>query len=81
MTITAAKEKLHSYIDHADEKMVLELLALFEHDKPKSGYVYDEETLNMLRETRAEYLSDKSASSTLKEFMEYIELHRKKNGI
>ncbi len=76
MTIEAAKEKLHSLIDHADEKKVLEILALFEGGEEKSGYVYDEATLNMLRERSAEYLSGQSVTYTIEESMEYIRLRQ-----
>jgi hypothetical protein len=81
MTIAVAKEKLHGYIDHADEKKVLEILALFENGEEKSGIVYDEATLNMLRERSAEYLSGQSITYTVEESMEYIRQHRKQNGI
>ena len=81
MTITAAKKKLHDYIDHADEKKVMELLSLFENVEGKSAYVYDEETLHVLRERSSEYLSGKQATLTVEESMEQIRQHRKKNGI
>jgi len=81
MTIAVAKEKLHEYIDHADEKKVLEILALFENGEEKSGVVYDEATLNMLRQRSAEYLSGQSTTYTVEESMEHIRQHRKQNGI
>ena len=81
MTIAAAKDRLHEYIDHADEKKVLEILALFENDAEMNGFVYDEATLNMLRERSAEYLSGQSITYTVEESMERIKQHRKQNGI
>ena len=81
MTIAAAKARLHEYIDHADEQKVMEILSLFENDKDKSSYVYDEETLNMLRERSEAYLSGKSSIHTIQESMEHIKQHREKDGI
>jgi hypothetical protein len=80
MTIAAAKEKLHDYIDHADDKKVMEMLSLLEGEG-KSDYKYDEATLNILRERSEEYLTGKSTTRTAEESMEHIRQHRKKNGI
>jgi hypothetical protein len=81
MTIAVAKEKLHEYIDHADERKIMEILALFENGVEKSGFVYDEAILTMLRERSAEYLSGRSITYTVEESMEHIRQHRKQNGI
>lgn len=81
MTIEVAKEKLHGLIENADEKKIFELLSLFEGEAEGKGYVYDEETLNMLRERSEEYLSGKSKTYTVEESMERIRKHRKKNGL
>jgi len=80
MTLAAAKEKLHGIIDHADEEKVFQLLLLAENNDYKTP-VYDEQTLGMLRERSAEYLSGKSKTYTIEESTERIKKHRQKNGI
>ena len=81
MTIAAAKEKLHDIIDHADEAKIFALLSLFEKENEQSGHVYDEATLNMLRERSREYLSGESIIYTLEESMERVKQSRAKNGV
>jgi hypothetical protein len=80
MTLAAAREKLHDFINHADEAKIFELLSLFEPNN-KSGDIYDEATLNMLRQRSRDYLSGKSKTYSPEESMEHIRNHRKKNGI
>ena len=80
MTLAAAKEKLHEIIERADEEKVFELLLLLEREAGGKGYVYDEETLKMLRERSEDYLSGKSKTYSIDESMEHIRKHRKGNG-
>ena len=80
MTLAIAREKLHDLIDHADEAKILELLSLFEHND-NGNHLYDEATLNMLRQRSSDYLSGKSKTYSPEESMEHIRNHRKKNGI
>ena len=81
MTLAIAKEKLHDFIEHADEEKIFELLSLFEKNSKGTGYVYDEPTLKMLRQRSADYLSGKSKTYTPEESMGHIRNHRRKNGI
>lgn len=81
MTVLAAKEKLHHYIDDADEKKVFELLLLLENDEDNSHTIYDEDTLKILRERSEEYLSGRSITYTPEESLIRIRAHRKQNGI
>ncbi|MES2703396.1 MAG: hypothetical protein V4649_12195 [Bacteroidota bacterium] len=74
MTLAAAKEKLHTIIDQADKEKVFALLSLFE---PTYKVEYDEETVNMLNETVAEYLAGKSPGYTVEESMEQLQNGRK----
>jgi hypothetical protein len=81
MTVKAAKEKLHGLIDAADEEKIFELLSLLEDKLEAKNYVYDETTLNILRERSEEYLSGKSKTYTIEESVERIKKHREENGI
>jgi len=81
MTVSAAKEKLHEFIDHADEKKIFELLSIVQGEGIKSGVQYDEQTLNMLKERSAGYLSGQTATYTTEELKERINRHRKQNGV
>ncbi len=80
MTLASAKEMLHDFIDHADEKKIFELLSLFENSCNKAGNLYDEATIKMLHERSADYLSGKSKTFTPEESMDRIKKHREKNG-
>jgi hypothetical protein len=81
MTYIEAKEKLHDYIEHADEQKIMDMLSLFEPEAKTSGYVYSEATLNMLRVRREDYLTDKSTLSSPEESIARIQQERKKNGL
>ena len=81
MTFIEAKEKLHNYIEQADEQKVMDMLSLFEPETKTSGYIYSETTLNMLRERSEEYLADKATLSSVEESLARIQLQRKKNGL
>ena len=81
MTISAAKEKLHSFIDNADEQKIFVMLSFFDNDSNETRYNYSEETLNILRERSADYLSGKTKTYSVEESMEHVREHRKANGI
>jgi hypothetical protein len=80
MTIAAAKKKLHDYIDHADEQKVMELLSIVQ-GQSGSTHVYDEQTLNMLRQRSKDYRTGKVPTFPMEESMERIKQQRKKNGL
>ena len=81
MTFTALKEKLHEYIDHADEKKVKAIYTLIEDNIEETGYVYDEETINMLEERRGDYLKSKVKGHTVEESMAFKKKELKKRGL
>jgi hypothetical protein len=76
MTISRAREKLHDLVDQADEVKILELLSFFEQNVNKSKDLYDETTINMLKQRSADYLSCKSKTFSTEESMEHIRLYR-----
>lgn len=80
MTYMEAKEKLHNYIEHADEKKIMDMLSLFEDtiESKGSGSFYDDITINILKERSESYLSGKSKTSTWEESLQRIQSQRQK---
>lgn len=72
MTITAVKEKLHQYIEQADEKKVQALYTLVADEIDNKNSVYDEATLNVLRERSANYISGKTKGYSVEESLKRI---------
>jgi len=72
MTITLVKEKLHEYIENADEKKLQAIYTLIESEIEDRSSLYDEATLNTLRETREAYLSGKIKGYPMQESMDRI---------
>jgi hypothetical protein len=69
---TSVKEKLHEYIDHADEKKVLAIYTLVQGDIEDRSELYDEAALNSFRETSKNVHAGKEKGSSVKESMERI---------
>ena len=83
MTLAAAKQKLHNYIDHADSKKVKAILTLLENEtEPEFGLSVAE--WKELDDRWEEYLTGKTKSYTLEEskghMKKYIE-NKRKNGV
>jgi hypothetical protein len=72
MVLATVKEKLHEYIDHADEKKIKAIYTLVENEIENRSYLYDEETLNILRKTSSDYFSGKTKGHPLEESMNRI---------
>ncbi len=75
MTYLQAKEKLHGFIDAADENTVMKLLQFVEH-RDDSDMHYDEETMNILRERSAAYKSGNSRTYSVEESMDRMKNKR-----
>lgn len=83
MTIAAVKEKLHDYIDHADNKKVKAIFTLLENDIEQDYGLTDAE-MKELDDRWDDYLSGKTKSHTLQESKAQIKKHRenrKKNAV
>ena len=72
MVLATVKEKLHEYIDHADEKKIKAIYALVENDLEDRSYLYDEKTLAILRNTSKDYHSGKIKAYPADESMKRI---------
>jgi hypothetical protein len=71
MEVELLREKLHEYINIADEQHLSAIYVLVEDNIPFSGEdKYDEATLKMLDQRRADHLSGKSKSYTIEETFE-----------
>ena len=81
MTYTAVKEKLHSYIEHADQKKRKAIYALLENDMPQDSFTYDEITLSALEKRSQDAFSGKTKTLTVKQSMDNIKKSRIKNGL
>ena len=83
MTLAAAKQKLHNYIDHADSKKVRAILTLRENE-PEADYEFSDADMKELDRRWDDYLSGKSKSYTLEEsktrINKYIE-NKRKNAV
>ena len=55
MTVTALKEKLHGYIEHANESKLQAIYTLVQDEVEERAGFYDEETMDILDEWRSEY--------------------------
>jgi hypothetical protein len=80
MTFAAVKEKLHGYIDRADEKKVKAIFTLVENEIEEPGYLYDDATLNILEERREAYQKSNTRGLTVEESMNHVKEELKKRG-
>jgi hypothetical protein len=72
MTKPALKEKLHEYIEHADESKVLAIYTLVENEIEDRSDLYNEATLNSFRAISEDYFSGKTKGYTVEESMNRI---------
>jgi len=81
MELLVVKERLHHYIEHADEDKLNAIYTLLEDEIETSSYAYDENTILMLEERRNEYLTGKVTGLSANESLEYIANEIKKHAI
>ena len=72
MTQTALKEKLHEYIEHADERMGQAIYTLVENEIEDRSELYNEATINSFRGISEDYFSGKTKGYTMEESMNRI---------
>ena len=81
MTLAAVREKLHEYIDHADDNKVKAMFTLVENDM-EPEHEFTEAELEELDKRREDYLSGKTKSIPWEESRKKIRkyLENKKNS-
>ena len=75
--IATVKEKLHEYIDFADDNKVQAIYTLIENEI-KEERSYDEDALNTFRQTSKDYASGKIKGYPVEESMQRIRKQLKK---
>ena len=74
MDVVALRERLHEYINSADEQHLTAIYQLVEDDKTD---IYDEATLQMLDKRRERHLNGLGQSYTADEFIRMIREYKK----
>jgi hypothetical protein len=72
MTIATVRGRLHEYIDHADKEKIKAIYTLVEAEITDRSYIYNEQTLDILRATSEGYASGKINGSPASESMARI---------
>ena len=76
MNETTLRERLHEYIDTADERHLTAIYVLVENEIDTDD-IYDDATLKMLYERRENHLKGISKSYTAEESINLIRKHKK----
>ncbi len=78
MEVAELREKLHEYINNADEQHLSAIYLLVEDDIPSnSADIFDEATMNMIYQRRENHRKGISKSYTVEESMNFIRQHKK----
>lgn len=80
MDVMELREKLHEYIETADEQHLSAIYTLVGNrtsSESDEDYVFDEETMKMLYERRERHRTGQSASYTVEESFNMIRQHKK----
>ena len=72
MILGAVKEKLHEYIEHADEKKIQAIYTLVEEDIENRAGLYDEAALQIFRNTRDGFFFGKIEGFKMEESLHRI---------
>ena len=81
MTLATVKERLHDYIEQADEKKVQAIYTLIESEVDNSMPVYDDETIAYFEQLRQQFIDSKHPGFTVEESMANIRQRIKKHGL
>ena len=71
METSAIRNKLHEYIDTADERKLQAIYTILE-DEIEDAYIFNEEEIALFNERRNKHLSGESKSYTIEESLQMI---------
>jgi hypothetical protein len=74
------KQRLHHYIDIADEKKLQAIYTILE-DEIEGDYFYTEAEMKMFYDRRQKHLHGESKSYTVKETFDLVRQNKKSNGL
>ena len=80
MEQASIKQKLHRYIDVADEKKLQALYTILE-DEIEGEYFYTEGEIKMFYDRRQKHLNGESKSYTVAETLDLVRQNRQSNGL
>jgi hypothetical protein len=81
MTYHVAKEKLHSYIEHANHDKVMAIYTLLEAEIENKAFDYNEEELQLFEKISREAFAGISKTASAEESMKGLRKHRKGNAL
>jgi hypothetical protein len=80
MESVSMRNKLHHYIDVADEKKLQAIYAILE-DEIEGEYFFTQDEIKMFYDRRQKYLSGQSKAYTVEEALTLVRQNRKPNGL
>jgi hypothetical protein len=80
MTLAMIKEKLHHYIEVADEKKLAAIYTILQ-EEIDGEYFYSEEEIKLFYDRRQKHLSGESQSYTVEEAHSLVRRNSKSNGL
>lgn len=81
MTLAAVKERLHDYIEKADEKKAQAIYTLIKNDADNSASEYDDETIAYFEQLRQQFIASKHPGLTVEESMANIRQRIKNHSL
>ncbi len=80
MEPASIKQKLHHYIDVADEKKLQAIYTILE-DEIEGEYFYTQDEIKMFYDRRQKHLNGESKSYTVAEMLDLVRQNRQSNGL
>ncbi|WP_317505146.1 hypothetical protein [Flavitalea sp. BT771] len=80
MEPSSIKQKLHHYIDVADEKKLQAIYTILE-DEIEGEYFYTQDEIRMFYERRQKHLNGEGKTYTVEETLNLVRQNRKSNGL
>ena len=77
MEVEVLRERLHEYINAADEQHLSAIYILVEDNIPADNEIYDEAIMNMLYQRREDHRNGTSKSYSVEEAMNIVRNHKK----